>query len=218
MRRSGSARRSGDKRKDFKKKEPSAPAGDDANKKPPREVNNAERAKSTYSKVPPPDATKDKQCKYCFTRMWHTPDRCYTGCRDANVPPDFHKIWKNSKYENEVKNAKMREYNIMHRFDKHKMGITTEEWLKLPEAKQQQVAASAEVKDKLAAELSSLQAAGSADGGKAQRRRRDQMMVKTKLSMTPSWTNPASVPREAGVCYIAISGRQGCATVNTPNI
>ncbi|KAK3283507.1 hypothetical protein CYMTET_8796 [Cymbomonas tetramitiformis] len=60
----------------------------------------------------------------------------------------------------------MREYNIMHRFPKHKMGITTEEWLKLPEAKQQQVAASAEVKDRLAAELSSLQAVGPADGGK----------------------------------------------------
>ncbi|KAK3282894.1 hypothetical protein CYMTET_9384 [Cymbomonas tetramitiformis] len=46
------------------------------------------------------------------------------------------------------------------------MGITTEEWLKLPEVKQQKVAASAEVKDRLAAELSSMQTAGQAGGGK----------------------------------------------------
>ncbi|KAK3284548.1 hypothetical protein CYMTET_7805 [Cymbomonas tetramitiformis] len=38
MRRSGAARKSRDKRKDFKKKEPSVPTGDDANKKPPREA------------------------------------------------------------------------------------------------------------------------------------------------------------------------------------
>ncbi|KAK3282059.1 hypothetical protein CYMTET_10187 [Cymbomonas tetramitiformis] len=66
--------------------------------------------------------------------------------RRANVPQDFHKNRKNSKYENEVKNAKMREYTIKHLFPKHKMGITTEEWLKLPEAEQQQVAASAEAR------------------------------------------------------------------------
>ncbi|KAK3281386.1 hypothetical protein CYMTET_10822 [Cymbomonas tetramitiformis] len=62
----------------------------------------------------------------------------------------------------------MREYNLKHLFPKHKMGITMEEWLKLPEAKQQQVAASAEVKDRLAAELSSMQAAEQAGGGKGE--------------------------------------------------
>ncbi|KAK3247648.1 hypothetical protein CYMTET_42857 [Cymbomonas tetramitiformis] len=125
-------RKSGDKRKDFKKKEPSTPAGEDANKKPPREANNAERAKSSYNKV----------------------------------PPDFHKKRLNSRYENEMNNAKMREYNLKHMFTKHKMSITTEEWLKLPEAKQQRAAASAEVQDRLAAELSSMQTAGQAGGGK----------------------------------------------------
>ncbi|KAK3277617.1 hypothetical protein CYMTET_14386 [Cymbomonas tetramitiformis] len=144
------------------------PGNEDA-KKPPREANNAERNKSTYSKVPPPDAPKDGQCEYCFTRLYHTPDRCWTGCRDSRVPPGFHKDRQNSKYPNEVKNAQLRAYNIAHRFDKHKMGITTKEWLKLPEAKQQQqqVAASAEVKEKLAAELSGLQAAAPAKGGKS---------------------------------------------------
>ncbi|KAK3274394.1 hypothetical protein CYMTET_17405, partial [Cymbomonas tetramitiformis] len=44
------------------------------------------------------------------------------------------------------------------------MGITTEEWLKLPEAKQQRAAASAEVQDRLAAELSSMQTARQAGG------------------------------------------------------
>ncbi|KAK3275736.1 hypothetical protein CYMTET_16147 [Cymbomonas tetramitiformis] len=153
-------------RKDFKKKEPSTPAGEDANKRPPREANNAERAKSSYNKVPPPDAKNDKQCKYCFTQMWHSAGRCFTGSRDAQVPPDFHKKRLNSRYENEVHTAKMREYNLKHMFPKHKMGITTEEWLKLPEAKQQRAAVSAEVQDRLAAELSYMQTAGQAGGGK----------------------------------------------------
>ncbi|KAK3238010.1 hypothetical protein CYMTET_51947 [Cymbomonas tetramitiformis] len=168
MRRSGSARKTGDRRKDNKKRDPAQPGNEDA-KKPPREANNAERNKSTYSRVPPPDAPKEGQCEYCFTCLYHTPDRCWTGCRDSRVPPGFHKDRQNSKYPNEVKNAQLRAYNIAHRFDKHKMGITTKEWLKLPEAKQQQqqVAASAEVKEKLAAELPGLQAAAPAKGGKS---------------------------------------------------
>ncbi|KAK3282676.1 hypothetical protein CYMTET_9597 [Cymbomonas tetramitiformis] len=166
MRRSGSASKTGDRRMDPKKKE-QAQHGDDDAKKPVREANNAERQKPSYSKVPPPDASKKFQCDWCFTRLPHSPDRCYTGCRDSRVPPNFHKDRQNSKWPDEVKNAQMRAYNIAHRFDKHKMGITTKEWLKLPEAKQkqpqqqqqqQQVAASAEVKEKLAAELSGLQA------------------------------------------------------------
>ncbi|KAK3277276.1 hypothetical protein CYMTET_14701 [Cymbomonas tetramitiformis] len=68
----------------------------------------------------------------------------------------------------------MRAYNIAHRFENHKMGITTKEWLKLPEAKQkqpqqqqrQQVEASAEVKEKLAAELTGLQTGAPPKGGK----------------------------------------------------
>ncbi|KAK3282627.1 hypothetical protein CYMTET_9649 [Cymbomonas tetramitiformis] len=60
----------------------------------------------------------------------------------------------------------MRERNLKHVFPKHKMGITTEECLKLPEAKEQRTAASAEVQDRLAAELSSMQTAGQAGGGK----------------------------------------------------
>ncbi|KAK3272257.1 hypothetical protein CYMTET_19435 [Cymbomonas tetramitiformis] len=60
----------------------------------------------------------------------------------------------------------MCEYNLKHMFPKHKMGTTTEEWLKLPEAKQQKVAASAEVKNRLAAELSSMQTTGQAGGGR----------------------------------------------------
>ncbi|KAK3232869.1 hypothetical protein CYMTET_56802 [Cymbomonas tetramitiformis] len=167
MRRSGSASKTGDRRRDPKKKEQAQHGGDDA-KKPAREANNAERQKPSYSKVPPPDASKKFQCDWCFTRLPHSPERCYTGCRDARVPPNFHKDRQNSKWPDEVKNAQMRAYNIAHRFDKHKMGITTKEWLKLPEAKQKQpaaaaaaaaaVAASAEVKEKLAAELSGLQA------------------------------------------------------------
>ncbi|KAK3234765.1 hypothetical protein CYMTET_54988 [Cymbomonas tetramitiformis] len=162
MRRSGSASKTGDRRRDPRKKEQAQHGGDDA-KKPVREANNAERQKPSYSKVPPPDASKKFQCDWCFTRLPHSPDRCYTGCRDSRVTPNFHKDRQNSKWPDEVKNAQMRAYNIAHRFDKHKMGITTKEWLKLPEAKQkqpqqQQVAASAEVKEKLAAELSGLQA------------------------------------------------------------
>ncbi|KAK3259298.1 hypothetical protein CYMTET_31700 [Cymbomonas tetramitiformis] len=172
MRRSSSARKAGDRRRDPKKKEPAQPGGDDA-RKPSREVNNAERHKLTYGRVPPPDASKEFQCDYCFTRLPHSPERCYTGCRDARVPPNFHKDRQNSKYPNEVKNAQMRAYNIAHRFENHKMWITTKEWLKLPEAKQkqqqqqqQQVAASAEVKEKLAAELTGLQTGTPAKGGK----------------------------------------------------
>ncbi|KAK3289285.1 hypothetical protein CYMTET_3278 [Cymbomonas tetramitiformis] len=96
IRRPGAAKKSGDRPTDFKQKEPSTPAAEDANKRPPREANNAERAMSPYNK----------------------------------------------------------------------MGITTEKWLKLPEAKQQRAAASAEVQDMLAAELSSMQIAGQAGGGK----------------------------------------------------
>ncbi|KAK3277921.1 hypothetical protein CYMTET_14104 [Cymbomonas tetramitiformis] len=164
MRRSGSAPKTGDRRRDPKKKEQAQHGGDDA-KKPSREVNNAERQKPTYGKVPPPDASKKFQCDWCFTRLPHSPERCYTGCREARVPPNFHKDRQNSRWPDEVKNAQMRAYNIAHRFDNHKMGITTKEWLKLSEAKQkqpqqqqqQQVAASAEVKEKLAAELTGLQ-------------------------------------------------------------
>ncbi|KAK3286464.1 hypothetical protein CYMTET_5966 [Cymbomonas tetramitiformis] len=137
MRRSGSASKTGDRRRDPKKKEQAQHGGDDA-KRPAREVNNAERQKPSYSKVPPPDASKKFQCDWCFTRLPHPPERCYTGCRDARVPPNFHKDRQNSKWPDEVKNAQMRAYNIAHRFDKHKMGITTKEWLKLPEAKQKQ--------------------------------------------------------------------------------
>ncbi|KAK3253474.1 hypothetical protein CYMTET_25900 [Cymbomonas tetramitiformis] len=146
IRRSSAAKKAdaGDRRKDFKKKEPAAPAGEEAPKKPTREAHNAERAKNSYNKVPPPDAKKDKRCKYCFTQMWHSPDRCFTGSRDAYVPQDFYKKRLHSVHEHEVNNAKMRESNIKHMFFKHKMGITTEEWLKLPEAKQQRAAASAE--------------------------------------------------------------------------
>ncbi|KAK3252670.1 hypothetical protein CYMTET_38051 [Cymbomonas tetramitiformis] len=170
MRRSSSSRKAGDRRRDPKKKEPAQPGGDDA-RKPSREVNNAERHKPTYGRVPPPDASKEFQCDYCFTRLPHSPERCYTGCRDARVPPNFHKDRQNSKYPNEVKNAQMRAYNIAHRFENHKMRITTKEWLKLPEAKQKQqqqqvVAASAEVKEKLAAELTGLQTGTPAKGGK----------------------------------------------------
>ncbi|KAK3286880.1 hypothetical protein CYMTET_5596 [Cymbomonas tetramitiformis] len=146
MRRSGSARKTGDRRRDNKKKDPAQPGDDDA-KKPPREANNAERNKSTYSKTAAGLAVVTPEC------------------------PNFHKDRQNSKYPNEVKNAQLRAYyKIAHRFDKHKMGITTKEWLKLPEAKQQQqqqVAASAEVKEKLAAELSGLQTAAPAKGGKS---------------------------------------------------
>ncbi|KAK3287527.1 hypothetical protein CYMTET_4973 [Cymbomonas tetramitiformis] len=77
---------------------------------------------------------------------------------------------QNSKFPNEVKNAQLRAYNIAHRFEKHKMWITTKDWLKLPEAKQQQqqqVAASAEVKEKLAAELAGLQTGVPAKRGKS---------------------------------------------------
>ncbi|KAK3289494.1 hypothetical protein CYMTET_3105 [Cymbomonas tetramitiformis] len=93
MRRSGAAKKveAGDRRKDFKKKEPTARAGDESPKKPAREAHNAERAKHSYNKVPPPDAKKDKQCRYCFTQIPHSPDRCYTGSTDAYVPQDFHK-------------------------------------------------------------------------------------------------------------------------------
>ncbi|KAK3245310.1 hypothetical protein CYMTET_45117 [Cymbomonas tetramitiformis] len=45
------------------------------------------------------------------------------------------------------------------------MGITTEEWLKLPEAKQQRAAASAKVQSRLTAELSAMQTTGQAGGG-----------------------------------------------------
>ncbi|KAK3238173.1 hypothetical protein CYMTET_51794 [Cymbomonas tetramitiformis] len=173
MRRSGSASKTGDRRRDPKKKEQAQHGGDDA-KKPSREVNNAERQKPTYSKVPPPDASKKFQCDRCFTRLPHSPERCYTGCREARVPPNFHKDRQNSKWPDEVKNAQMRAYNIAHRFENHKMGITTKEWLKLPEAKQkqpqqqqqQQVAASAEVKEKLAAELTGLQTVAPPKGDK----------------------------------------------------
>ncbi|KAK3236479.1 hypothetical protein CYMTET_53367 [Cymbomonas tetramitiformis] len=146
IRRSSAAKKAdaGDRRKDFKKKEPAAPAGEEAPKKPTREAHNAERAKNSYNNVPPPDAKKDKQCKYCFTQMWHSPDRCFTGSRDVYVPRDFHKKRLHSIHEHEVNNAKMREYNFKHMFPKHEMGITTEEWLKLPEAKQQRAAASAD--------------------------------------------------------------------------
>ncbi|KAK3260769.1 hypothetical protein CYMTET_30293 [Cymbomonas tetramitiformis] len=117
------------RRKDFKKKEPTARAGEEAPKKPAREAHNAERAKHSYNK-------------------------------------DFHKKRLQSPHEHEVNNAKMHEYNLKHMFPKHKkMGITTEEWLKLPEVKQQRAAASAEVQTRLAAELSSIQAAGQAGGG-----------------------------------------------------
>ncbi|KAK3245309.1 hypothetical protein CYMTET_45116 [Cymbomonas tetramitiformis] len=109
--RSGAAKKAdvGDKRKDSKKKEPAAPAGEEVSKKPTREAHNAERAKNSYNKVPPPDAKKDKQCKYCFTQMWHSPDRCFTGSRDAHVPQDFHKKRLHSIHEHEVNNATMRE-------------------------------------------------------------------------------------------------------------
>ncbi|KAK3250689.1 hypothetical protein CYMTET_39943 [Cymbomonas tetramitiformis] len=116
------------RRKDFKKKEPAARAGEEAPKKPAREAHNAERAKHSYNK-------------------------------------DFHKKRLQSPHEHELNNAKMREYNLKHMFPKHKMGITTEEWLKLPEVKQQRAAASAEVQTRLTAELSSMQAAGQAGGG-----------------------------------------------------
>ncbi|KAK3289632.1 hypothetical protein CYMTET_2949 [Cymbomonas tetramitiformis] len=170
MRRSSSSHKAGDRRRDPKKKEPAQSDGEGA-RKPTREVNNAERHKPTYGRVPPPDASKEFQCDYCFTRLPHPPERCYTGCRDARVPHNFHKDRQNSKWPNEVKNAQMRAYNIAHRFENHKMGITTKEWLKLPEAKQkqqqqQQVAASAEVKEKLAAELTGLQPGTPAKGGK----------------------------------------------------
>ncbi|KAK3248164.1 hypothetical protein CYMTET_42364 [Cymbomonas tetramitiformis] len=93
IRRSGAAKKveAGDRRKDFKKKEPAARAGEEAPKKPAREAHNAERAKHSYNKVPPPDAKKDKQCKYCFIQIPHSLDRCYTGSWDAYVPQDFHK-------------------------------------------------------------------------------------------------------------------------------
>ncbi|KAK3252873.1 hypothetical protein CYMTET_37834 [Cymbomonas tetramitiformis] len=151
MRRSGSAPKTGDRRRDPRKKKSTQHGGDDP-KKPSREVNNAERQKPTYGRVPPPDAPKEFQCDWCFTRLPHPPERCYTGCRDARVPPNFHKDRQSSRWPNEVKNAQMRAYNIAHRFENSKMGITTKEWLKLPEAKQkqpqqqqqQQVAASAE--------------------------------------------------------------------------
>ncbi|KAK3265108.1 hypothetical protein CYMTET_26189 [Cymbomonas tetramitiformis] len=147
IRLSGTAKKAdaGNMRKDFKKKEPAAPAGEEEPKKPTREAHNAERAKNSYNKVPPPDARKDK---------------------DAYVPQDFHKRRRlHSIHEHEVNNAKMREYNLKHMFPKHKMGITTEEWLKLPEAKQQRAAASAEVQSRLTVELSSMQTAGQAGGG-----------------------------------------------------
>ncbi|KAK3285289.1 hypothetical protein CYMTET_7100 [Cymbomonas tetramitiformis] len=170
MRRSSFAAKTGDRRRDPKKREQAQHAGSDS-KKPSREVNNAERQKSTYSRVPPPDAAKKFQCEYCFTKLPHSPERCYTGCREARVPPNFFKDRQNSKWPDEVKNAQMRAYNIAHRFNDHKMGITTKEWLKLPEAKQkpqqpQQVAASAEMKEKLAAELAGLQPGAPANGGK----------------------------------------------------
>ncbi|KAK3287571.1 hypothetical protein CYMTET_4920 [Cymbomonas tetramitiformis] len=126
MRRSGSAPKTGDRRRDPRKKDSAQHGGDDA-KKPPREVNNAERQKPTYGRVPPPDASKEFQCDRCFTRLPDPPERCYTGCRDARVPPNFHKDRQNSKWPNEVKNAQMRAYNIAHRFENNKMGITTKE-------------------------------------------------------------------------------------------
>ncbi|KAK3278888.1 hypothetical protein CYMTET_13202 [Cymbomonas tetramitiformis] len=111
MRRSSSASKTGDRRRDPKKREQAQHAGSDS-KKPSREVNNAERQKPTYSRVPPPDASKKFQCEYCFTKLPHSPERCYTGCREARVPPNFFKDRQNSKWPDEVKNAQMRAYNI----------------------------------------------------------------------------------------------------------
>ncbi|KAK3235821.1 hypothetical protein CYMTET_54005 [Cymbomonas tetramitiformis] len=120
MRRSGSSHKTGDKRGDTKKKEPAQSGGDGA-KRPSREANNAERQKPTYGKVSPPDASKQKQfeCEYCFTKLPHSPERCYTGCWEAKKPQQ-----------------------------------------------PQQVAASAEMKEKLAAELTGLQPGVPAKGGK----------------------------------------------------
>ncbi|KAK3271992.1 hypothetical protein CYMTET_19688 [Cymbomonas tetramitiformis] len=52
------------RRKDFKKKEPAAPAGEEAPKKLTREAHNAERANHSYNKVPPPDAKRGTHLRH----------------------------------------------------------------------------------------------------------------------------------------------------------
>ncbi|KAK3273479.1 hypothetical protein CYMTET_18271 [Cymbomonas tetramitiformis] len=133
MRRSSSARKTGDRRRDNKKKEPAQPGGDDA-KKPSRET------------VATLDVVK-LECPQTSTGTDRTQGIQMTSRTPSCAPTTLH----------------------AHRFENHKMGITTKEWLKLPEAKQQQqqVAASAEVKEKLAAELSGLQTGAPAKKGKS---------------------------------------------------
>ncbi|KAK3263392.1 hypothetical protein CYMTET_27796 [Cymbomonas tetramitiformis] len=106
-------------------------------KKIKKEVNNAERLKKPYSKVPlPATGGAEGKCAFCFGGSYHAdqPRTCRTGYTQAEVPAGFHEKMLGSEKRWQSENAAMMMYNLKNNFKNSDWGILVTDWVKLPKA------------------------------------------------------------------------------------